>query len=172
MNEKYKNILLAILVVGLAGYFYYTYYLEGEISAIKETRKDIAKMESQISELKSKQNTIDGEILAAKNEGAKLNLKFPDAYDKKAMILHFYNLIKNSGVSADKISFSDIEKPGGEYRTASVNFRVTGDNPTIMSLIKKIENDEMKFVIKQASVNQNETGLNILNLTIEFYTLR
>lgn len=170
-NEKTKNLILVLLVVCIVGYVYYTFYLSSEIDKINARKQDYAMIQSSIDNLNKVRATIDNDIQKTKAINAKVDEQIPDIYDKKVVILYFYNLIKQYNLTGDKLTFSEPQKSNNSYNTYSVNFGVVGDFENVKDFVKAIENDKRKFNVKQISVGQAGSGGYACNLMVEFYSL-
>lgn len=170
-NEKIKNTVLAVLILCILGYMYYYFYLKSELEKISKVKTDLASKKMYVQKLNAQKATIDKDIRKAKERKQKLDESIPDVYDKKVIISYFYNLIKESGLSSDRITFSEGGKSDEGYRSISVNFKVDGEYVDVRDFIKSIEDYKRKFVIKQANISQNEKGTYNTTLLIEFYSL-
>lgn len=171
-NKKAENIILAVLVVSILGYCYYNFYLKGEIKKVSELSSKISGKVAAINNFNARKYSIDSELKAAKAKDNKYDEAIPDTFDKKEIIRYFYYFIKESGLTAKQISFSEPQMGDKSYKTVSVALKLEGEYSDIKRFISSIENAKRKFVISQASMGASEKGGYSMALTLEFYSLR
>ena len=171
-DQRTKNIILGLLVISIVGYIYYSYYLENEINRISKVCQGIDQKKATIAKLNAEENVIDEKIIEAKQQSKKINKQIPDTFDKKEYIRYFYELVKDTGVSGDRITFVEPEANDKGYKAISASLVVSGEYNAVRNFVDTIENDKRKYVVRQISSKQSEDGSYNISLTLEFYSLR
>jgi Tfp pilus assembly protein PilO len=171
VSQKEKGIILIALIICILGYGYYSFYLTDQLKDMKKVKAELNNLKTEVINIKTHKNTIDQETADAKNHSKKLDEAIPDSYNKRELVMYFYNLINEKGLECDNIRFGQNEK-SNNYVVNTASFIVKGNYENIKDFISTIENNTQKFTISQITAAQNNGDTSNASMTVELYSLK
>lgn len=161
-------LLLALIGVGV---FWFKPNLD-QVNALRVTEQarqnDLDQADQTLATLKQAQaNLADSSEIAQET----VLTAIPENFQQDQLITEINNIAKNNDVNIGSISFSVPINSEDPVKKATINISMTGDQNALLRLLKGLENNSRKMVIKNVTVQYGQTeGLTRINFNIALET--
>lgn len=158
-NQKSNiaNLLLLLVLVGVGVFWFKPNW--DEVSALKTTEqaKQEAKnaLESQLKSLQEAQANL--------SETSEVNREtvlaaIPEGYQQDKLINEIVAIAKKNDITLSSISFSVPVNSQDAIKKSTISLSMTGTEGDLLTLLKGLENNARKLVVKNVTVQLGKTG--------------
>lgn len=169
-NSSVISLLLLLTLVGV-GMFWFKPNLD-EVSALRLTEQ------ARQSDLDQSNKTLDTLTQTQANLAAGTEVEqqtvlsaIPENFQQDKLITEINAIAQKTDVNIGSISFSAPINSTETVKKASINISLTGDQEALMRLLRGLENDARKMVVKSITVQYGQTeGLSRINFNVSLET--
>ena len=174
MNKKNNSsvISLVLLMVLVAvGIFWFKPNFD-EVNALKVTEQARQNDVDQLNQtLKGLQDTQANLAAGTEVEQQTVLAAIPEKFQQDQLINDINDISQKNGVNIGSISFSVPTNSDESVKKATINISMTGDQNALMRLLKGLENNARKLVVRSITVQYGQTdGQDRLNFNVSVET--
>lgn len=174
MNKKNNSAvisLLLLLALVAVGIFWFRPNFD-EVNALKVTEQarqnDIDQLNQTLNTLKATQANL---AAGTEIDQQAVLAAIPERFQQDQLIIDINDISQKNGVNIGSISFSAPMNSQEAVKKATINISMTGDQDALMRLLKGLENNARKMVVKSITVQYGQTeGVSRINFNVSLET--